>query len=163
MTKDNMKIEIKTRLGEYKGLRKDCALMREKILQKQEDIAYLRTVMQEGARYSREILRQAETAVGLMERLTSRYVGMMAKREEAEQRILDMLDKVENNEGRRILYMHYIEGRPFDEIPGELDISDRTMWYKYKLVIEELCTLAEKRQADTALVGNAAEKQENTN
>ena len=142
MTKYESGKIIKARLGKYLALRGECAGMCRRIQEKRKEADWLRRLLEESpARYNADVLAQAESAVTQIEAMINHYAELVKKREYEERRVIDMLEKTTNDIGRRILYLHYIEGMSFNDIPEELIISDRNMWYKYKAAIDELCDL----------------------
>lgn len=142
MNKNEQGEKIKAMLGKYLTLRGSCANMRERIEDKRKEINWLRSLLEENYAGRRaEVCVQAERAAALIGGMIKYYTESVSKREKAERRVIDMLEKIEDDMGRQILYLHYIEGRSFNDIPDDLNMSSRNMWYKYKAAIEQLCAL----------------------
>lgn len=147
MASENIKAEIITQLEEYRQRREECERIRARIRQKHADITDLKeTVLYHIMRHDKTIVRRVELVIETMNEMTAYYGELLEKREKAERRVMDMLEKVQNGEGRKILYLHYIEGVPFKEVSVQMGMSDRTMWSRHKAALEELRLIEECEQ-----------------
>ncbi len=149
MTKYEHREKIKRSLRKYLILREECVRMREKIQEKRREMDWLREILTQISTDSNtDVLRQAENALEQINSMIGYYTKLTVQREAEERQVVDMLDSISNDTGRRILYLRYIEGHRFNDIPDELYISSRCMWYKYKDAIDELCALYDERSEE---------------
>ena len=127
MTKD----EIKQQFKRCATLHEECGTIRRRIEDKREDMHYLRAVVTSGT-YSRSsnISDKVEHVIELMDGLIHHYAEMLAEREQAEQRVLDMLRYVQKPE--------YIEKMPPEEISQRLHISERSVWNYVNAAMEQI-------------------------
>ena len=142
MANNSRRETIKARLGKYRMLCEECDYMRKRIESNRREMDWIKEVLTKiPAGIGTDAIRQAEIAMELIDGMISYYSKLTAQREAEERRVLDMLSGLKHETGSKILYLHFIEGHSFNDIPDELYIADRTMWYKYKAAIDELCAL----------------------
>lgn len=130
--------EIKKQLRQYRMICNECEHLQKRIEAKRADMNYLKAVVSNGTIRSSGVSDTVERAIELMDGLINRYALKTVACEEAEARVLDMIELVSEGLGRSILFLHYIEGKRFADIPDMLHIADKTMWRRYNEAIEKL-------------------------
>lgn len=131
---------VKERLEAYLKRKDECARLSRRIRDKREDMRYLKAVVSDGtARHGSEITDNVERAVELMDGLVNYYTALVVQREIAERRVLELLRHVPGNDAHKVMYLHYIEGLRFDEIPREMNLSVRTVFARHKQGLDAIC------------------------
>lgn len=140
MFKDERMAAVSARLGEYDRLRRECRLLYRRLEDKQEDLKYLRAAVAGGVTH-RHAGAEDHTAraMELIEGMTERYIRLAVQREEAESRVLAMVESVPDHEARTVLFLRYIQGMKMEDIPDEIHLSARTVWSRYREGIAAIC------------------------
>lgn len=129
--------EVKKQLGQYRKIRDECERLRGRIENKRKDMLYLQAVIADGTVRGGSVSNSVERAIEQTDVLIGYYAKRVAVREASELQALRMIESVDEPDGRSILFLHYIEGRRFEEIPDELHIANGTMWKYYKAALKK--------------------------
>ena len=150
MAKNEWQTEARARLREYRRLKRDCERLRHKIQDKRQDMNYIKAVVTDGVAVNNgDIANHVERAIELMDGLICRYTALICEREQAEHRLLDLLQTVKNEDGRRVLYLRYMEDKEFMDIAEELHLSERTLFYRSKQAIDDICSFLKEQAASS--------------
>lgn len=141
---DDSKRKVKKQLRSYNRIRADCDMLRRRIAIKRKDKEQLKAVAIDGMPHSSESSNSLERAEELIDELMKEYIRMLEEREERELHVLKLIEAAPDEDGHSILFLRYIEGRRFEDIPEILHISDRTMWRTYNDAIEKLAVNCSK-------------------
>lgn len=128
--------EVKARLRRYNDLRHECRRLARRIQSKRRDMEGLRAVKTDalpGGRGS-----SLESAVERIDALERRYRDKLLIRDAARLSAEALIALAEDETGRDILELHYIDGVRFEDIPEKLFISSATMWRRYNQAIQEI-------------------------
>ena len=129
--------EIKKRLQEHMAIQHSCEVMREHIQSKCDEIERLKATIRY-AKGDRKTLSNIDLAAAQINRSIARYSKQIMQREESEQEILQMLERVEKADARSVIILRFIDGVRFEDIPDQLHISARTVWYRYKEAVNQM-------------------------
>lgn len=139
---EQAKADITARLEEYQKRREECEQIRERIREKKGDIKHLKKLTFDSiVQHDLTIIEQVDRAVEAINGLIGYYTQLVVKREEAERYVVDLLEQVQNADGRTVLRLHYIDGVSYQKIPALLGMGERTMWRKHQIAIDELCAI----------------------
>ena len=131
--------EVKQQLGEYLIKCGECGRLRKRIDEKREDMEYLRSILTNSAsRGSGWFNSAVERVIEQIDELIKYYVKMIAERETSELQVIKMIESIDNPDSRSILFMKYIEGKTYEDIESELNISEATRKRRYNEAIEKL-------------------------
>ncbi|MBQ9902136.1 MAG: sigma-70 family RNA polymerase sigma factor [Clostridia bacterium] len=134
------KQEVIQTLKKYRSLHAECDRLRQRIVEKRHSMYDIRAVVTNSVNVkSGEIADRVERVVEMMESAVGFYTYKLEQAEESERRILELLEKITDNEERNVIFMHYIEGKTFLEISDVLYMSERTVCTRHKTAIEGLC------------------------
>ena len=136
--------KIKAMLGQYLRQKTECEYLYEKIRSKHEDMQTLKAVTADSVgRHGNEVSDYVEKAIEQIDGLITYYAKMVVQREESERRVLSMIEQITDPDAYLVIYLHYIEGLPFSEIPQRLALSERCMWNRYRSALDSLCVCQE--------------------
>ena len=130
--------QVKQQLGQYRKIRDECERLRRRMEEKKKDMMHLQAVVADGMTRSSNVSDSVERAIEQIDALIGYYAQRVVLRESAEREVLKMIESVDEPDGRSILFLRYVEGRRFEEIESELNISENTRKRRYKEAIEKL-------------------------
>lgn len=137
--KEQMRADITAQLEEYRKIQEECERIRKRIQDKRKDINELRKITFECVvKHDLTIIGQVNHAVETMNDMIDYYAKLVEKREVAERCVMELVDRVQSSEGRKILYLHYIEGVPIKKIASQMGMVERTVWKKQRMAVEEM-------------------------
>lgn len=136
--------EVKKQLRSYNRIRADSDMLRRRIEYKKRSKEQLKAVASDGMPHSPTSANQIERATEEIDELIKRYIDMLVLSEEQELSVLKLIESAPNEDGRSILFLRYIEGKRFEDIPEILHISDRTMWNYYNDSIDKIAVNCSK-------------------
>ena len=128
--------EVKARLRRYNDLRHECRRLARRIQSKRRDMEGLRAVKTDALPGGRG--NSLESAVERIDALERRYRDKLLIRDAAQLSAEALIALAEDETGRDILELHYIDGVRFEDIPEKLFISSATMWRRYNQAIQEI-------------------------
>ena len=132
--------KMKVILGQYLRQKTECEYLYEKIRSKREDMQTLKAVTADSvARHGNEVSDYVEKAIEQIDGLITYYAKMVVQREESERQVLSMIERISDSDAYLVIYLHYIQGVSFEEIPQRLLISQRSMWNRYRNALDFLC------------------------
>lgn len=132
--------EVKKQLRSYNRIRADSDMLRRRIEYKKRSKEQLKAVASDGMPHSPTSANQIERATEEIDELIKRYIDMLVLSEEQELSVLKLIESAPNEDGRSILFLRYIEGRRFEDIPDILHISIGSMWNYYNDTIDKICS-----------------------
>lgn len=133
--------EVKARLRRYNDLRHECRRLARRIQSKRRDMEGLRAVKTDALPGGKG--NSLESAVERIDALERRYRDKLLIRDAARLSAEALIALAQDETGRDILELHYIDGVRFEDIPEKLFISERTMWRIYERTVRQI---AEKWQ-----------------
>ena len=137
---DDRRKRVKKQLRSYNRIRADCDMLKRRIAIKRKDKEQLKAVAIDGMPHSSESSNSLEHAEELIDELMKEYIRMFEEREEQELHVLKLIEAASDEDGRSILFLRYIEGKRFEDIPEILHMSIGSMWNHYNYVIDKICS-----------------------
>lgn len=128
--------EVKERLRQYRRMCRECRSLERQIKCKRRDMENLRAVKSDALPGGRE--NSLESAVERIDALERRYNDKRLVRDAARMSVEALIAQVEDEAGRDILELHYLDGVRFEDIPEKLYVSERTMWRIYERTILQI-------------------------
>lgn len=128
--------EVKARLRRYNDLRHECRRLARRIQSKRRDMEGLRAVKTDALPGGRG--NSLEATIEKIDALERRYRDKLLIRDAARLSAEALIALAEDETGRDILELHYIDGVRFEDIPEKLFISSATMWRRYNQAIQEI-------------------------
>ena len=128
--------DVKARLRRYNALCRECRSLARQIRCRRRDMEGLRAVKTDALPGSRD--NSLESAVERIDALERRYREKLMVRDAARLNVETLIASAEDETGRDILTLHYLDGIRFEDIPERLFISSATMWRRYDRAIREI-------------------------
>lgn len=128
--------DVKARLRRYNALCRECRSLTRQIRCKRRDMEGLRAVKTDALPGGRG--NSLESAVERIDTLERRYRDKLMVRDAARRSVEALIASAEDETGRDILTLHYLDGIRFEDIPERLFLSPATMWRRYNRTIQEI-------------------------
>lgn len=131
--------ELKHKLCVYRKIRTEADLLKKRLTAKRQEADGLKAVLINDIPKGTELSSSVEKAVENIETTMSYYIARINALEDREVETLKLIELIDNSDGRSIIFLHYIEGKRFEDIPDMLYISERKMWNEYHTAIKNVC------------------------
>lgn len=136
--------ELKHKLCVYRKIRTEADLLKKRLATKRQEADGLKAVLINDVPKGTELASSVEKAVENIEATMSYYIARINALEDREVETLKLIELIDNSDGRSIIFLHYIEGVKFEDIPGMLYISERAMWRAYNEAVKKLAVNGSK-------------------
>lgn len=136
--------EIIHTLRQYRKLHAECQRLRQRIVKRRDSMYDIQAVVTSSANVrSGEIADRVERVVESLDSMADYYTRRLLEAEEAERRIVELIDLIDDNDEHAVLMLHYIDGKSFADISELIYLSERTVFYRHKSAISRLCACAD--------------------
>lgn len=144
--------EIIQMLRSYRRVRRESELLRNRILKKRDEMYSIRAMVTNSSNVrSGSISDIVEQIIEQIDSLIHHYTKRLSDIQTAEQRVVRLIESVNDTERRSVLFMHYIEGRTYLEIGEKMTYSERSICSRHNEAVSELCERYKDIPADAVL------------